>query len=62
MGQRALTKAIQGLRADLARLEDSGPMLERLVESLKRHGVDEDVLADALAEAAETDTPGASTG
>ena len=52
----------QGLRADLARLEASGPMLERLVESLKRHGVAEDVLADALAEAAEADTPGASTG
>ncbi|NOY46125.1 MAG: hypothetical protein GXP50_11860 [Deltaproteobacteria bacterium] len=52
----------QGLRADLARLEASGPMLERLVESLKRHGVDEDVLADALAEAAEAETPGASIG
>ncbi len=52
----------QGLRADLARLEASGSMLERLVESLKRHGVDEDVLAEALAEAAEADTPGANTG
>ncbi len=52
----------QGLRADLARLEASGPMLERLVESLKRHGVDEDVLAEALAEAAEADTQGARTG
>ena len=40
----------QGLRADLARLEDP-PLLGRLVESLKRHGVDETVIADAVAEA-----------
>lgn len=39
----------QGLRADLARLEDP-PLLGRLVESLKRHGVDENVIADAVAE------------
>ncbi|MDW7712618.1 MAG: hypothetical protein SCH98_19305 [Deferrisomatales bacterium] len=38
-----------GLRADLARLEDP-PLLGRLVESLKRHGVDEAVIADAVAE------------
>jgi len=41
----------QGLRADLARLEDP-PLLGRLVASLKRHGVEEDVIADAMAEAA----------
>ncbi len=52
----------QGLRADFARLEVSGPMLERLVESLKRHGVDEEVLTEALAEAAEADTPEVRTG
>jgi hypothetical protein len=39
----------QGLRADLARLEDA-PVLGRLVESLKRHGVDETVIAEAVAE------------
>lgn len=39
----------QGLRADLARLDDP-PALGRLLESLKRRGVDESVLADAVAE------------
>jgi hypothetical protein len=39
----------QGLRVDLARLEDP-PLLGRLVESLKRHGVDEALIADAVAE------------
>ena len=39
----------QGLRADLARLEDP-PLLGRLVESLKRRGVDEAVIAEAVAE------------
>ncbi len=37
-------------------------MLERLVESLKRHRVDEEVLAEALSGAAEADTPGVRTG
>lgn len=40
----------QGLRVNLARLEDP-PLLGRLVESLKRHGVDEALIADAMAEA-----------
>jgi len=39
----------QGLRADLERLE-TDPMTA-LVESLKRHGVSEDVIQEALAEA-----------
>ena len=38
----------QGLRADLERLEQD-PMTT-LVESLKRHGVSEEVLQEALAE------------
>jgi len=38
----------QGLRADLARLEQD-PMTA-LVESLKRHGVSAEVLQEALAE------------
>jgi len=43
----------QGLRKDLARLEGS-PLLDRLVESLMRHGVDAAVIAEAMAES----TPG----
>ena len=39
----------QGLRQDLARLEHA-PNLETLIESLRRHGVKEDVIADAIAE------------
>ena len=39
----------QGLRQDLARLEAS-PQLESFIESLKRHGVEEDIIADAMAE------------
>src|SRR5262249_28386068 len=38
----------QGLRADLARLEQDP--VTALVESLKRHGVSEEVLQEALAE------------
>ena len=38
----------RGLREDLERLEDSG--LQALVENLRRHGVDEAVLARAIAE------------
>ncbi len=39
----------QGLRQDLARLEAS-PQLKSFIESLKRHGVEEDIIADAIAE------------
>jgi len=39
----------QGLRHDLARLESS-PRLEPLIESLRRHGVREDIIAEAIAE------------
>ena len=38
----------QGLREDLERLEDSG--LQALVENLRRRGVDENVLAQAIAD------------
>ena len=40
----------QGLRADLARLEQT-PELTTLIESLRRQGVEDDVLATAIAEA-----------
>ncbi len=40
----------QGLRADLERLE-SNPGLAGLVESLRKRGVEEDVIVSALAEA-----------
>jgi uncharacterized DUF497 family protein len=39
----------QGLREDLERL-DRNPGLERLVESLRRQGVDEEVISSAMAE------------
>ena len=39
----------QGLRKDLARLENSAE--QRLTESLRRHGVSDEVISDALAEA-----------
>jgi hypothetical protein len=39
----------QGLRRDLERLERN-PGLERLVESLRRQGVDEEVINAAMAE------------
>lgn len=39
----------QGLRRDLARLEETA--LPGLIDSLKRHGVDERVIAEAIAEA-----------
>ena len=39
----------QGLRQDLERLERN-PGLERLVESLRRHGVDEQIINSAIAE------------
>jgi len=39
----------QGLRQDLARL-DAAPKLESFIESLKRHGVEDAIIADAIAE------------
>jgi len=39
----------QGLRKDLERL-DKTPGLERLVESLRRQGVDEEIINAAIAE------------
>jgi hypothetical protein len=39
----------QGLRKDLARLEHD--QVKLVLESLRRHGVDDQILADAVAEA-----------
>ncbi len=39
----------QGLRKDLARLEND--QVKLVVESLRRHGVDDQVIAEAIAEA-----------
>ena len=39
----------QGLRVDLERLE-KGPELSQLVESLKRRGVNENIISEAIAE------------
>ena len=39
----------QGLRVDLERLE-GGPDIARFVESLKRRGVNENIIAEAIAE------------
>ena len=39
----------QGLRKDLARLEND--QMKRVVESLRRQGVDDKVIAEAMAEA-----------
>lgn len=41
----------QGLRTDLERLED--PKMEKLVESLKKHGVRASIIKDALKEVKE---------
>jgi hypothetical protein len=42
----------QGLRKDLARLvENDQVKMKMVVESLRRHGVDEQVIAEAIAEA-----------
>ncbi len=42
----------QGLRRDLARLVESDQLkMKTVAESLRRHGVDEQVIAEALAEA-----------
>ena len=51
-GYQPLIKAYvgQGLRADLERLESQTTNIAQLVESLKRHGVAEDIIASALAE------------
>jgi hypothetical protein len=48
---RALIRAYigQSLRADLERFE-SRPELSNLIESLRRHGVDDAVIANAMAE------------
>ncbi|MEW6127759.1 MAG: hypothetical protein AB1757_12040 [Acidobacteriota bacterium] len=40
----------QGLRNDLARLE-ANPEISSLIDSLRKHGVDESVLASAMADA-----------
>lgn len=40
----------QGLRADLARLEEN-PEVTLLIESLRKHGVNDDVIASAMADA-----------
>jgi hypothetical protein len=39
----------QGLRADMARLEET-PEVTKLIESLRKHGVQEDVIASAMAD------------
>ena len=39
----------QGLRADLERLNES-PEITNLVESLRRHGVKDEIIASAIAE------------
>ena len=51
MGYQPLIRAYigQGLRQDLERL-DRNPGLERLVESLRRQGVEEEVIISAIAE------------
>ena len=43
----------QGLRIDLERLEGS-PELDRLVESLKRRGVNDKIISEAISEASGT--------
>jgi hypothetical protein len=40
----------QGLRQDLERLEQQRPGIAQLVESLRRHGVSEDLINSAIAE------------
>jgi hypothetical protein len=50
-GYQPLLKAYvgQGLRKDLAKLENA--QVNRIVESLRRHGIDDQVIAEAVAEA-----------
>jgi hypothetical protein len=43
----------QGLRTDLARLTES-PEISHLIESLRKHGVEDDVIASAMADMQET--------
>ncbi len=43
----------QGLRSDLERF-DSSPELSSLIESLRRHGVQDEVIAQAVLEAGQT--------
>ena len=45
----------QGLRADLARLNES-PEISHLIECLRKRGVEDDVIAEAMAEVQETAT------
>ena len=61
-GYQTLIKAYigQGLRADLERLEGNVEIAS-LIESLRRHGVGDDIIATAVAEAlgqAPTPSPG----
>jgi len=50
-GNQPLIRAYngQGLRADLAQLE-AKPELSNLIESLRKHGVEDEVIASAMAE------------
>ena len=50
----------QGLREDLERL-DRNPGLERLVESLRRQGVDEEVISSAMWRSATSGPPATRT-
>ncbi len=43
----------QGLRVDMARFEENEEVAQ-LIESLKKHGVQEDVIASAMAEVQQT--------
>jgi hypothetical protein len=47
----------QGLRQDLARLEGT-PDIQSFIESLKRHGVGETVIAHAMSEIRDGDVSG----
>jgi antitoxin component of RelBE/YafQ-DinJ toxin-antitoxin module len=42
----------QGLRADLARLEEDTELMQ-LIESLRKHGVNDEVIASAMADVEE---------
>jgi len=41
----------QGLRADLARFEEDASEMSRVLDGLRRHGVDDEVIASVVAEA-----------
>lgn len=51
-GYQPLIKAYigEGLRSDLERLEGNTEMVTQLLESLRRQGVSEDIIANAIAE------------